>query len=240
MNIRGNERLRELLSAEYALGTLRGAARRRFERWLRGDADLRALAARWSEHLVRMTDVVAPVAPPARVWEAIEARLPGAAPATRTAWWDRLGLWRGLAAACAVVAAVSIGLALRPASTNVQFVAVQSLPGSVATIVDPKSGRAVGVFLASQPGGEALVQIAADVVVGPGQALQLWSSPNGTDMVSMGVLPVAQAGQPIRLSKVDAEQVAKAKAIGLSLEPASGSPQPTHVLGLGLLVRSQG
>jgi anti-sigma-K factor RskA len=240
MNSRGNQPLRELLSAEYALGTLRGAARRRFERWLRADPELRATAAQWGEHLVRMTDAVAPVTPPARVWEAIEARLPGAAPAVRAAWWDRLGLWRGLAAAFALVAAVSIAVALRPASTNVQFVAEESLPGAIATIADPKTGRAVGVFIASRPGQDALVQIASDVVVGPGQALQLWSSPNGTDMVSMGVLPVVQAGQPIRLSRVDAEQVAKAKAIGLSLEPAGGSPQPTHVLGLGALVRSQG
>jgi anti-sigma-K factor RskA len=243
MDSRGNDPLREMLAAEYALGTLRGGARRRFERWLRQDAELRAITAAWSEHLVRMTDAIAPVAPSARVWDAIEMRLPGFASRPASApstWWNRVGLWRGIATAFAIVAVVSIGMALRPAPTEVRFVTVQALPGAIATIVDPTSGKTVGVFMAAQPGREAIVQIADGVAVGPGQVLQLWSSPNGTDMVSMGVLPVVQPGRTVHLSKVDAAQIERAKAIGLSLEPVGGSPQPTHVLGLGALVRVAG
>ena len=244
MNTRGNERLREMLSAEYALGTLRGGARRRFERWLRSDAELQALSVAWSERLAPLIDAVSPLDPPARVWEAIEARLPGFSRERRAAmvplaWWDRLGLWRGLAGAFAVVAAFALAVAWRPAPVpQTQFVEVQTLPAAVATITDPKSGAPVAVVMASKGDDVLLVEVAADVKVGSGQVLQLWTASKRTGaLVSMGLLPPALPGAPIRLSSVDAAKLADAKAFGLSLEPAGGSPQPTHVLGLGPLVR---
>ena len=46
-----NARLRRLLAAEYVLGTLRGPARRRFERLARGDAALRAEQYFWEARL---------------------------------------------------------------------------------------------------------------------------------------------------------------------------------------------
>jgi anti-sigma-K factor RskA len=253
MKTTGNEPLRELLAAEYALGTLRDGARRRFERWMREDAELRALAFAWSERLAPLIDAVESHAPPSRVWDAIEARLPGfsarhgsAAPRA-AAWWDRLGLWRGLSAAFAVIAAVAIALAIRPAvppeiltRTETQVVEVETLPLAVATLTDPKSGAPVAVVMASKTGRDMVVKIAADVKVGEGKVLQLWSTPNGKDLVSMGVLPAVAAGESIHLTALDVAQVGAAKAIGLSLEPAGGSPQPTHVLGLGALVRLTG
>ena len=51
MNTKGNPTLRDQLAAEYALGTLRGAARRRFQRWIREDAALAMSVARWEARL---------------------------------------------------------------------------------------------------------------------------------------------------------------------------------------------
>jgi anti-sigma-K factor RskA len=246
MNPKGNEPLREMLAAEYALGTLRGGARRRFERWMRDDPDLAALSQAWSQRLTPLCDAVAQRNPPARVWRAIEARLPGhptVGGATGAAgWWDRLALWRGVAAAFAVIAVVAIALAVRPPpSRETQFVQVETLPGAVATVTDPKSGALVAVVLASHAGDELIVKVAPGVRVGPGQALQLWTAPKqGERMVSMGMLPTVAAGEPVRLTSVDQAKVADAKAFGLSLEPVGGSPQPTQVLGIGALVRLSG
>ncbi len=273
MDIRGNDTLREMLAAEYAVGTLVGGARRRFERWMRHDAGLRRLAFEWSERLVPLVTSVAPVAPPARVWTAIQGRIAGAPrTAAPSAWWDRVALWRGLSAAFATIAVVALGVALREPTverTTVvrveappseappkiveapprivqappQVVEVPVLPDAVATIVDPKSGAPVGVVVEEAHGKALLVQVASNIDVGRGKSLQLWMAPrDATGMVSLGVLPPDATQKPVRIdantvAAADPAALERVKAYGLSVEPAGGSPKPTHVLGLGQVVR---
>lgn len=237
--------MREQLAAEYALGTLRGAARRRFEAWMRDDPELRALAAAWSERLAPLLDAVAPRQPHARVWNAIEARLPGSssrgtgrfAGASDGGWWGRIAFWRALSAAFAVLAVISIGIALRPQA----FVApaiVQTMPRAIATLVDPKSGKPVAVVMETAKADAVVVKVAADVDVPEGKALQLWMAPRDAEgLVSIGMLPPGARAIPVIVTSSGATALARAKAFGLSLEPAGGSPQPTQVLGLGALVR---
>jgi anti-sigma-K factor RskA len=67
--------LRSRLAAEYVLGTMHGAARRRFQTYLERDAALRAEVNQWQARLVPLIDVVTPIEPPRRVWQKIEARL---------------------------------------------------------------------------------------------------------------------------------------------------------------------
>lgn len=242
MEHRDKPALREMLAAEYALGTLRGGARRRFEAWMRDDRALASLAAAWSQRLVPFVDAIGPVVPPKRVWDAIEARLPGFAArngfAAPVSWWDRLGLWRGLTAAFATLAVVAFAMALQPAPTpQTRFVTVEAMPRDVATIVDPKSGAPVAVVV-GMPGDALLVEVMPDVVVGSGQGLQLWmASADGPRMVSLGMLPPAAKGRPMRIPVPRGVSLVRAKALGLSREPAGGSPQPTDVLGLGPLMR---
>lgn len=258
MNIQGNDELREMLAAEYALGTLRGGARRRFERWLRNDDALRALAFEWSERLLPLIDSVPPEVPSKRVWDAIEARLPGftarRAPNDAVAWWDRLGFWRGLTAAFAAVAVVTLGLALRPLPVVERTIVrveprvvpaepktVDVLPTAVALLVDKKGGTPVAVVMEADEGRALIVQVAAGTTVAEGQALQLWMvADDSPGLKSLGVLARPVDGQPIHVTTADATALAHAKAFGLSLEPAGGSPQPTKVLGLGALVRLKG
>jgi len=248
VNTQGNERLRELLAAEYALGTLRGGARRRFERWARYDEGLRALALAWSERLAPLVDGIPSVVPRGRVWDAIDARLPGfsarhvgaVANAGRAAsWWDRVALWRGLSAAFATAAVIAIGLASRPAPiVEPRVVQVAIAPAAIATLVDPKSGAPVAVVMASEGGHTIEVKVAADVQVPAGKVLQLWTARSDVaGMQSMGVLPADVRLVTGRAQALDAATLAKVKAFGLSLEPAGGSPTPTQVLGLGALVR---
>lgn len=84
----GDPTLRDHLAAEYALGTLRGAARRRFERLMAGDPALRSLVAEWETKLNPLAEGVPPVEPPPEIWTRIAARLEAAgtaAPAQREA-----------------------------------------------------------------------------------------------------------------------------------------------------------
>lgn len=245
MNPRGNPNLRDQLAAEYALGTLRGAARRRFETWMRDDAELRALALAWSERLAPLLDAVDPRQPHPRVWDAIEARLPGssqpgvdrlAVPADLK-WWGRVAFWRGLSVAFAVLAVISIGIALRPQPVVAPQI-VETVPRAIATLVDQKSGKPVAVVMEASGGAAVIVRVAADVEVPEGKALQLWMAPRDAEgLVSIGVLPPGAQASPVTVTSSDARTLARAKAFGLSLEPSGGSPQPTQVLGLGALVR---
>ncbi len=240
MDIRDNDKLRDLLAAEYAVGTLRGGARRRFETWARDDADLRARALAWSERLSPLVDAIDPVVPRPRVWSALAANLPGPArrvPARSTGrWFDRLGLWRGLTAAFAVVAVFAVGISSRPPPSKAPEI-IETWPGALATVTDPKTGKMVAVVMESGRKDGYVVKVAADVDVPEGKALQLWVVQKGVEeMSSMGVLPAASRAIPIAVKPGDAAVIERATAFGLSLEPAGGSPKPTQVLGLGVLI----
>ena len=111
--------LRDRLAAEYALGTLRGPARRRFERLVADDAHLRDLAQDWELRLNLLAESAPEVAPPAHVWEGIAERLgPAAAPVREkrpNRLWESLGFWRGFSlAAAGAAAALAVYVALRP------------------------------------------------------------------------------------------------------------------------------
>src|SRR6186713_3077738 len=86
-----SEDLAHRLAAEYALGTLRGRARVRFEALARGDPAVDAIRRRWEEALSPLAEHVPGVEPPARVWERIEERIGPAAP---RGVWSSVGFWR--------------------------------------------------------------------------------------------------------------------------------------------------
>ena len=129
MNILNNLPLIEQLAASYALGTLRGGARRRFEALARDNASVRAAALIWQSRMSSVAELQAQSAPSPAVWTRIEnlvnaekqaaamrdARAKAqaddsAAARTSGGWWASLGLWRGGALA-GLLAAVVAGFA---------------------------------------------------------------------------------------------------------------------------------
>ena len=125
MNILENPQLLDQLGASYALGTLRGGARRRFETLARTSATVRASALIWQERLASLTELQASEAPSPNVWKRIQNLVAAqaqtqVAPMTpqETPIFDRLrralGLWRGaaFAGALASVAAILVGVNL--------------------------------------------------------------------------------------------------------------------------------
>jgi anti-sigma-K factor RskA len=132
----------DLLAAEYALGVLRGGARRRLEQLADDDPTVRAAIHAWQTRMGALVELGPPVAPPATAWEALERRLglspagaahaPGrldtsvrvdyaATPARRkvSRWFESLGFWRIWsigATGAAVAATIALALTLRPFS----------------------------------------------------------------------------------------------------------------------------
>lgn len=230
--------LREHLAAEYALGTLSGRARRRFERLMAEDAALRAAVAAWEARLNPLAETLEPPPPPPRVWEGIERALgprPAGTPAPRRSWretlfgrprqpvpslataglWYCVGFWRAVglgAAALAAVLAVYLAVGRGPAPFVASHVAVltsaETGPMLVARL-DAASGRLTVIPVALPPAG-------------PDQALELWLlPPDAAGPRSLGLL--TPAGLERDLPAAELASLAGA-ALAVSLEPAGGSP----------------
>jgi|GEM_PF-1980968 len=240
MRIQGKDDLRELLAAEYVLGTLVGAARRRFERWMAQDPSLAHLVARWGTRLSPLAESIPDTNVPTRVWDALIKRIPALAPPQRAEpdnWWKNLNFWRASATAMAAVAVIAVGIALhdqeRFTSRTPQTAAATSA-AFVATFSDDKTHRPVAVMIIPENGNEVILQlVAADVVVPEGKTLELWTAKaQGNGMDPAGLVPTISTSRAVRFVVPDARVLRHATLLGLSLEPAGGSPAPTDVIGV--------
>ena len=237
MNILGNRELVDRLAAAYALGTLRGGARRRFEALARQSPALRVQAHLWQERFMSMTELQQSEKPSPEVWKKIanvlaaEPRaLPGppADPVTDLLRRAR-NLWRGaaLAAGLAAVAAVVVSLGLRGelegrqlqlAQLQAQLLAQPDVR-YVSVLTDDKATPAMLVTFDPKRNTLTLKRVGG-YQEGPDKSLQLWAIPNAGAPRSLGVL----AEQPV-LKLTAAEQVVgQSPALAISLEPKGGVP----------------
>ena len=218
MNLRDPDRA-NALAAEYVLGTLRGRARERFERLARTDRALNDAVRTWEERLLPLAEQLPPIAPPARVWAAILARIRGA-PAARASIWSSLGLWRALAfASLATVVALAVVL-LKPLPEAPEGALVVVLAGTDAKPALVASADRLGRTLSVKP--VARVELAAD------RALELWMLPDGGNPRSLGLISATGVVR-VALSGPADQALRNIPALAVSLEPRGGSPtgQPT-------------
>jgi len=137
--------LKHALAADFVLGTMRGRARRRFEAMAAEDGELSRIRGQWEAFLTPLAERVAPVAPPSRVWKAIEARIAGPrAPKPAGLCVERrfLALDRdGFAAASIALLAFTLG-SRAPAAPETMLVAVLATPEQDPRIVveQPRDG----------------------------------------------------------------------------------------------------
>jgi anti-sigma-K factor RskA len=212
MNYR-DPKLRDMLASEYALGTLRGLARKRFERLMRDDADLRRNVLEWDERLAPMAQAVAPVTPARHVWRKIEQRIHESAP--RTSLFQSLSFWRGLAMATtsfAFALLLFFGVApQREPATSYVAVLSDSKNQPVFTLSYIEGQRALSV---------AIVQTSS---VAADRSLELWTLPKGGAPQSLGLLPSSGRIQ-VKLATDQARALPGIPAFAVSLEPKGGSP----------------
>ncbi len=213
--------LAERLAAEYVLGTLRGPARRRFEALLPAHPALRQAVAQWQTRLLPLHAGVEPVAPSREVWPAIQARLFGApanvavgAAVGAPGWWQRLALWRGMAA-LATVAAIGLGVLLSQPQPVAPPLVIVLNANPDAQGVQPVS------FVASvTPDGRALVlKPLGGVPLDAGRVLELWAVPGAGAPRSLGLVSGERATTVLRTRLLEGTA-----AFAVSIEPAGGSP----------------
>jgi anti-sigma-K factor RskA len=206
------------LAAEYAAGTLRGPARRRLEALLPAHPMLLHAVHAWQERLMPLTSVLDAQAPPARVWQRIEAHIASSRTATDAAeapgWWQRLGLWRGMAGIASVAAVAFAGLLANPpaqAPVVVVLSSTEKTPDGSTPASFVASFSADGRAVATRP----LVQVS----LAAGRALELWAVPTEGAPRSLGLIS-ADGASVVKRSRV----LKDTAALAVSLEPAGGSP----------------
>ncbi|UQX89613.1 anti-sigma factor [Jatrophihabitans telluris] len=229
------------LAGPYALDALDAGEREEFERHLDECADCRDEVASYVATAVELTHLSAATPPPAlrdAVLHAAAAVRP-LAPVTdnvialRRARGSR-SLWQGLAAACALIALVlgTWGFQQhRQATRTTEASAVQSILSardSNAISGDVGSGHATLVYSKS----ERKVALIGHNIPAPGadKTYQLWmiSGAGGSQhAVSAGTFLPNADGDVTALASGD---LAGSQRMGVSVEPAGGSAQPTDVI----------
>jgi len=209
-----NAGLIDRLAAEYVLGTLRGGARRRFERWRESSAAVDARCGYWEQQLLPLLGSVGRIEPAPRVWVRIRTRLALGVPIAR-----RSSL--GLALAAGVLLIVVAALL---------YWRTQPRALETATITTPAGTLMWQVEVSGRSGAAAVLGVRAGALTPPaGGDYELWVLPRGRAPVSLGVLPHGGSSWRRTLTATQRHALATADQLAVSIEPPGGSPtgQPT-------------
>lgn len=234
MKIHKNPALIEHLASSYALGTLRGGARRRFEALAASHVSLRVAINDWQMRLSGVNELSPAAEPSLNVWKRISNLLPLHTPTltpartlfddlqsaiaalrARVQWWQRAS-W-GMALASSFLIAGSFNVIRMESQAPNQFVAVltdETATESVLVTFDAKTQKLNLKRLSNyQEGAE--------------KSLQLWaidtSGKGSGKPESMGVL----GGDAVLRLAADNKKVAqieKLPLLAVSLEPKGGVP----------------
>lgn len=229
--------LRELLAAEYLLGTMPWRARRRFEGLMEGDPTLALLVSEWAERFSAIDRATPPEEPPARVWRAIETRIAPhsvtAGPVTASIERLRAALrfWRGLAVAASAVAAALILYLVSVLAP------IAPQPPRVIAVLADQNGEPSWIATAGPHTGEIAVAALHPLQGGGDRSFELWRIAGGTPH-PLGLLQPLPDEPTVLTAK---ELPAPGDVLAVSLEPRGGSPTglPTGpVVSQGKVIRA--
>lgn len=226
MNYLLPERL-DRLAREYALGTLAGPARRRFERVLQSSPAASMAVDVWRQRLAVLDLSTVPKQPPEASWQQIERRLFGTPqPLQAPSGWQRLLLaLRGLLSGrtisgalaglllCAVLVRVAPGmLGLEPRA--------DALPASYVGLLLDAGGKPTLVASSRRQGRQLTVKLLQPLAVPAGQVAQLWALPkDGGAPLAVGVVPASGSAR-IALPDTSEKLFFTVSQLAVSFEPA--------------------
>ncbi len=204
----------DALCGGYLLGTLRGPARRRFERAVRQEPEVALRLRHWESTFSPRYSEMIGIQPSRSGWKRLLDELDLAR--YRAPWYRRLGFWRAwaLAATLALLAGVSVQLLL-PVLRTAELVEVARL----------ESADKVEVLSAALSKDRRMLRLHAvrPVISGPAQSFELWLLPaEGGAPISLAVLGALDAR--VALPASQAERLRVGAKLAVSVEPAGGSP----------------
>lgn len=231
--------LRDRLAAEFVLGTLHGRARSRMQHLLRDDAPLRARVAFWERKLTPLASHLSAVAPPARVWHAIVARIgprqrvvparQGWLPSWLAPWFTRwFAPWLDARALGSLATGLFMGVAI--ALTVPKLLdrasgdaAETQLPQSYVGVLATTDGR-TGLIVSSRRHGSVMdVKQVKAVPVPSGQTFFLWAIDRDGTTWPIGPVPQGSFVQ-VSLAQPSDKLFATATELAVSIEAAGSAP----------------
>ena len=203
-----DQELLDALAVDFILGSMKGAARKRFQRLMMANPKVRQSVWRWEQHLNPLAESLPATVPNKAVWQRIQQRL-GWVAATTPAAPARTGkYWLALATAASLLLAVVM---LRP-------LLLSPLPQDIAVI---QTSDAKAWWLVSKAENMLRVKATAAVTDDIAHDYELWMLPaDGQAPISLGLLP--QQGERALSWPAAADGIAIA-ALAVSLEPLGGS-----------------
>ncbi len=225
---------REEFAAEYALGTLDQAERAQAVAMTAADPDFAALVRGWELRLGELQAMVAPVEPPAELWQRIKARVvhtqqdarprlmerPRPRPSGGAEIVDlsrRLRRWQGAAVAAAALAAtLSLFIAVREVTRA-------PAPGGRLVAVLQRDAASPGFLLTVDVATKTFTMRKVGAETPAGRSYELWLvSDKFPAPRSLGLVEGDFTMRPA-LAKYDAATINGA-TYAVSLEPPGGSP----------------
>lgn len=247
MNLHRDPELVQRLAGEYAVGVLRGGARRRFEQMAGREPAMQAAIDAWRRRIDALPELSAPVEPPAYVWRTLEQRLgiagapdtsaarpanlpgreraPARTPRARSRWFDSVAFWRGWSVAAtgaALAAVLALVVAVRPfappAAPAQAGATVIERVSYVAALADVRTNKTM-VFVMWDEKSAMLSahRMGSGKTMPPGKSEQLWGIPEHGRPVSLGMLP------PSEVVHMKVRGMNAFVKLAVSVEPPGGS-----------------
>ena len=227
MNYLLPERL-DRLAREYALGTLAGPARRRFERLLRETPAAKLAVGAWQERLAGLAGTVPAMQPSESVWRALEQRLFDS-PARPLQWLSGLWSGRALAGALAGVFLCAVLLRLQPGLIGMEP-ARDALPESYVGLLTDAAGQPTVLASSRRHGRLMTVKLLQPVIIPAGSVAQLWALPkDGSAAFPVGVVP-GSGSATVALADTSEKLFFNVSRLAVSIEaaPAKAGDKPSR------------
>lgn len=209
--------LQQRLAAEYALGTLQGKARLRFERLMVEQPSVRRLVLAWEQRLAPLSSQVKPQAVSPLVWPKIRQRLgfePAVMPSPKLGFWQR-GLWAG-----SVMASLVAGMLLW--KYLIHQPEIMPVYQDVAVLSTEKA-EPVWIVRVTDDGQQIKLSSLELPTIPSDRDLELWAIADSAPE-SLGVMRVVNGQVELIFSAKQKQRFNQGKVLAISLEPKGGSP----------------
>ena len=201
----------DALCGEYLVGTLRGAARRRFERALREEPLVTGRLEYWQSVVAPRYTKMMEAQPTAAVWNRLERELGLAR--FRAPWHKRAAFWRGWAVAATAALLVVLG---------VDYVRQEAPPAQIAQLSGKGPGMPVITAHLSRDSSTMVLHSSRPLIAGPSQSYELWLLTPDSKVLSVAVVGTLD----IRFEVPEAlrDRLRQGGRLAISVEPPGGSP----------------